>query len=82
MGCSLLASRPQQMEADMIKTAPVRLDRIFRRRKMGARIGRMFHDALWVECPENEEERAGHLISRMMTTAGKFQVLLNIDLKT
>jgi DNA polymerase I-like protein with 3'-5' exonuclease and polymerase domains len=29
---------PQQIEADLIKTAMLRLDRIFRRRKMGAHI--------------------------------------------
>ena len=42
---------PQQIEADLIKTAMVRLDRIFNRRGMVARIFMMIHDAFWVECP-------------------------------
>ena len=46
---------PQQIEADLIKTAMLRLDRIFRRRNMKARIVMMIHDALWVEAPEEEE---------------------------
>jgi DNA polymerase-1 len=72
---------PQQIEADLIKTAMVRLDRIFNRRGMVARIVMMIHDAFWVECPEEEAEQVRHLMWRMMTTAGKLDVPLEIDLK-
>ena len=55
---------PQQIEADLMKTAMVRLDRIFRRRNMKARIVMMIHDALWVECPEDEAEQVRHLVEK------------------
>jgi DNA polymerase I len=70
---------PQQIEGDLIKTAMVRLDRIFRRRGMGARIVMMIHDALWVEAPREEENEVRHLVERMMTTAGKLTVPLAVD---
>jgi DNA polymerase I len=72
---------PQQIEADLIKTAMVRLDRIFRRRNMKAHIVMVIHDALWVECPENEAERVRHLLRKMMITAGKLKVPLEVDIK-
>jgi DNA polymerase I len=71
---------PQQIEADLIKTAMLRLDRIFRRRNMKARIVMMIHDALWVECPENEAEQVRHLVRRMMTTAGKLKAPLVVEI--
>jgi DNA polymerase-1 len=67
---------PQQIEADLIKTAMVRLDRIFRRRDMKAHIVMVIHDSLWVECPENEAEQVRHLVRKMMTTAAKLKVPL------
>ncbi len=70
---------PQQIEADLIKTAMVRLDRIFRRRNLGARIVMMIHDALWVEAPYEEENEVRHLLRKMMTTAGKLRVPLKVD---
>lgn len=72
---------PQQIEADLIKTATVRLDRIFRRGNMKARIVMVIHDALWVECPENEVEQVRHLLTKMMTTAAKLRVPLEVDIK-
>jgi DNA polymerase I len=70
---------PQQIEADLIKMAMVRLDRIFRRRKMGSRIVMMIHDALWVESPKEEAELAKYLMTKMMTTAAKLRVPLVVD---
>ncbi len=72
---------PQQIETDLIKTAMVRLYRIFRRRNMKARIVMMIHDALWVECPEEEAEQVRHLLRKMMTTAEKLKVPLEVDIK-
>ena len=71
---------PQQIEADLIKTAMVRLVRICRRRNMTARIVMLIHDALWIECPEDESEQVRHLVKRMMSTAAKFKVPLAVDL--
>lgn len=72
---------PQQIEADLIKTAMVRLDRIFMRRNMRARIVMMIHDALWVEAPEEEASDVKHLVKRMMTTAAKLRVPWEVDIK-
>jgi DNA polymerase I len=72
---------PQQIEADLIKTAMVRLDRILRRRNMKARIVMMIHDALWVEAPHEEAEPVKHLLRKMMITASKLTVPLEVDIK-
>lgn len=69
---------PQEIEADLIKTSMLRLDRIFRRRNMDARIVMMIHDALWVECPEKETEQVRNLVRKMMTKAGKLDVPLTV----
>jgi DNA polymerase I len=72
---------PQQIEADLIKTAMVRLDRIFRLRDMKAHIVTVIHDALWVECAEQEAEQLRYMMRKMMATAGKLRVLLEVDIK-
>ena len=81
LGGSFRVTWLQQIEADLIKTAMLRLDRIFRRRDMKARIVMMIHDALWVESPEEEAERVRHLVKRMMTTAANLDVPLDVDIK-
>lgn len=73
--------RQQQIEADLIKTSMVRLDRIFHRRNMTAGIVTMIHDALWVETPEEEADEARHLMWKMMTTGAKLKVPLEVDIK-
>jgi len=70
---------PQQIEADLIKTAMLRLDRIFRKRKMKARIVMMIHDAMWVEAPHEEATKVGHLMGRIMATAARLHVPLQVD---
>ena len=72
---------PQQIEADLIKTAMVRLDRIFRRRNMDARIVMMIHDALWAECPNEEQSEARRLVRRTMTNAARLNVPLVVELE-
>jgi DNA polymerase I len=72
---------PQQMEADLIKTAMLRLDRIFRRRNRKARVVMMIHDAFWVEAPEEEANEARHLVRRMMTTAAKLRIPLKVEIQ-
>jgi DNA polymerase I len=70
---------PQQIEAHLIKIVMVRLDRIFRRRNMKAQIIMMIHDALWVECPQNEAEQVKQLVRRMMIKAEKLTVPITVD---
>lgn len=72
---------PQQIEADLIKTAMLRLDRIFRRRNMAARIVMMIHDCIWAEAAKEEAEQVTHLLRKTMTTAGKLKVTLGVDIK-
>jgi DNA polymerase I-like protein with 3'-5' exonuclease and polymerase domains len=48
---------------------------------MKAHIVMVIHDALWVECPENEAEQVRHLVRKMMTTAAKLKVPLEVDIK-
>ena len=57
----------------------LRLDRIFRRRDMKARMVMMIHDALWAEAPEEEANEVRHLTRSMMTTAAKLRVPLDVD---
>jgi DNA polymerase I len=64
-----------------MKTAMVRLDRIFRSRTMNARIVMMIHDAVWVEAPEEEAEQVKRLLLRMMITTAKLRVPLVVDIK-
>jgi DNA polymerase-1 len=78
---SFRVTLPQQIEADLIKTAMVRVDRIFRRRNMRAHIVMMIHDCVWVEAPEEEAEQVRHLVRRIMITAGKLRVPLEVDIK-
>jgi DNA polymerase I len=72
---------PQQIEADLIKTTMLRLDRIFRKRNMGARTVMMIHDSLWVESPKEKAQQVRHLIEKMMTTAGRLRVPLEVDIE-
>jgi DNA polymerase I-like protein with 3'-5' exonuclease and polymerase domains len=59
----------------------VRLGRIFRRRNMKARIVMVIHDALRVESPHKEAKQVRHLVRKMMTTAGKLRIPLDVDIK-
>jgi len=69
---------PQQIEADLIKTAMLLLDRSFRNQGMAARILMMIHDALWVEAPQGEEDEVRKLLKRAMTDAGRLDVHLAV----
>ena len=48
----------QQIEADTLRLALMRLEAKFRQLKMKSRIVMTIHDAVYVEAPEEEEERA------------------------
>jgi DNA polymerase I len=70
---------PQMMEADILKTAAVRLDRILWRRNIKARIVMMIHDAIWIEAPAGEETEACRLMNRIMSTAGRPLLEMKVD---
>jgi DNA polymerase I len=70
---------PQQVEADLIKTAMLRLDRIFRRRNMNARIVIMIHDSIWMEASIAEEEDAMKILKEVMTTVVELSIPLEVN---
>jgi DNA polymerase I-like protein with 3'-5' exonuclease and polymerase domains len=70
LGSKELIDLTQVMEADLINTAMLQLDRIFRRRNMKARIVMMIHDAIRIEAPAEEEE-ARRLMDEVMSKAGR-----------
>ncbi len=72
-------SLPQMIEAAIMKNAVIRLDRIFRRRGMGARIVMLIHDALWVECPAKEEKEARRFMGKIMSTAVRPFLEMRVD---
>ncbi|MGO9120637.1 MAG: DNA polymerase [Desulfomonilaceae bacterium] len=57
-----------------------RLNRVFQQRKIKSRMVMVIHDALWVESPEDEAEHVRHLVWKMMTTADKFKVPLEVEI--
>ncbi len=69
---------PQQIEANLIKTAMVRLDQIFQSRNMKARVVIVIHDALWVEAPQEDESEVRSVVRRMLSTAGKLDIPLRV----
>jgi DNA polymerase-1 len=71
---------PQQIEADLIKTGMLRLDRTFRRRNMKARIVMMIHDSIWIEAPIAEKEEARKIMAEVMTTVVELSVALDVKL--
>lgn len=40
----------------------------------------VIHDALWVEAPKEEESDVRHLTQRMMRTASKLEVPLEVEI--
>ena len=70
---------PQMMDTNLLKAAAVRLDRIFRRRKMGARIVMLIQDPIRIEAPIGEKPDVHCLMQRIMSTAGQPFLKLKVD---
>ncbi len=70
---------PQQIEADLIKTVMLRLNRIFQTEGMQARIVMMGHDSLRGEAPEAEAGRVRGLMRTAMAEAGELDLPLEVD---
>lgn len=72
----------QQLEADILKMGVIQLQMLFRRRGMKSRIVMTIHDAVYVEAPQEEEERARELLKTTMETAVELPVVpLEVDLE-
>jgi len=71
----------QQMEADIVRMAVMRLWVKFRNERMRNRIGMVIHDAVYVEAPEAEAQQARHWMKVIMKEAVEMPfVRLEIDL--
>ncbi len=71
----------QQVESHLLKLALINLHSELQALSMGARIVMAIHDALWVECLKEEAEQVRHLLRKMMITAGKLKVPLEVDIE-
>lgn len=71
----------QQVESHLLKLALIRLHSELKALSAGARIVMALHDAIWVECSEEEAEQIRHLVRKMMTTAAKLKVPLEVEIK-
>ncbi len=69
----------QQVEADIVKIALVRIHWNLKRHQMNTRIVMMIHDSIWLEAPEGEQDFASVLIKHHMTTAVKLSVPLAVE---
>jgi DNA polymerase-1 len=70
---------PQQIEADLIKAAMVRLHRMFRWRNMKAHIMMMIHDSIWVDAPADGQSQVRELMQSVMINAGDLAVPLQVE---
>jgi len=71
----------QQMEADIVRMAVMRLWVKFRNERMRNRIGMVIHDAVYVEAPEAEAQQARHWMKVIMKEAVEMPLVrLEIDL--
>lgn len=71
----------QQMEADILRMAVMRLWVKFRNERMRNRIGMVIHDAVYVEAPEAEAQQARHWMKVIMKEAVEMPLVrLEIDL--
>ena len=70
---------PQQIEADIIRTVMVRLERIFRQKNLRERIVTMIHDALWLQASQGEETAVRDPMQTEATGAGDLDVPLIVD---
>ncbi|MGO9614144.1 MAG: DNA polymerase [Dissulfurispiraceae bacterium] len=69
----------QQVEADIVKIAMVKIVWNLKRHSMNTRIVMMIHDSAWLEAPEEEKDFAQFLMKHLMTTAVKLSVPLEVD---
>ncbi|MGO9566352.1 MAG: DNA polymerase A family protein [Desulfomonilaceae bacterium] len=69
----------QQVEADIVKIAMVKIHWNLKRHSMNTRIVMMIHDSIWLEAPEEEKDFASFLMKHLMTTAVKLSVPLEVD---
>jgi len=78
---SAKATLLQQMEADILRMAVMRLTAKFRDLGMKSRIVMVIHDAIYIEAPVSEKEQARHWIKAIMEAAVEMpNVPLEVDM--
>ena len=70
----------QQIEAHLPKTAMAKLDQVSRSRSMKAPSVMVIHDALRFEASQGEAGKIGHLTEKMMASATRLTVPMEIEL--
>jgi DNA polymerase I len=69
----------QQVEADIVKIAMVKIHWNLKRHFMKSRIVMMIHDSIWLEASEEEKDCAQFPMKHSMTTAVKLAVPLEVE---
>ncbi len=72
----------QGTAADLIKLAMIRLERVLRERKLGARMILQVHDELLLEAPQEEWREAADLAKREMEGVAELKIPLKVELKS
>jgi DNA polymerase I len=72
----------QQSEAEVLRMALMNLIGSFRQKKMKSRVVMILHDAIWVEAPMEEAEKAKRLLIESMRGAVEYpSVTLDVELE-
>ena len=69
----------QGTAADLIKYAMVKIDRRLKQENMKTRLILQIHDELILEAPDEEAEKAEHLLREEMESAASLRVPLKVD---
>jgi DNA polymerase-1 len=72
----------QGTAADLIKLAMIRLDRVLKKRGLGARMILQVHDELLLEAPQDEWQEVAVLAKREMEGVAELKIPLKVELKS
>jgi DNA polymerase-1 len=69
----------QGTEADLVKLAMTRVDKLLRDQHNDCRMLLQIHDSILIECPEPVAERIGTILKEAMETVYELPVRLDVD---
>ena len=72
----------QGTASDLIKVAMVKLDRVFREKKIQSKMLLQVHDELVFECPKSEVNQVKELVKEAMEHALQLKIPLNVNVST
>lgn len=70
----------QQVESHLLKVSLVRLHWELEKRGCNSRIVACIQDSIWVEPASDDEPEVRNVMAEVMTTAGKLDVPLEVDI--